>query len=330
MKNIDLKDKRILYELCKNSRQGFSRIASKVGLSKNAVAYRVERLKEKGIIRKFFPIINYGALRLDSYDLFFKLNVKPGEEKKVLDYLKSFRYTIWLIRLSGEWDLFLEVAIKDIWHFSSILTEILSNVGGYIDKYEVHANMGTIKSVPVIKEFFRELHYNTTQESRRPTNKQIIDDKDKQILVLLSKDGLMPQYQIADKIKLSADAVAYRMKNMEKKGVILRYIPEIMMKPLDYSEYFMILELRNPSSEDFQKLKDYIRSHNNVEYAFRGTTKFEILMFVSVKKPEDLDIILKDFKSKFFNIIVDQKIVLALDNQGLNLFPEGLLTKEDK
>ena len=40
MINIDIKDRKILYELDKNSRQSITQIGNKVGLSKQVVLYR--------------------------------------------------------------------------------------------------------------------------------------------------------------------------------------------------------------------------------------------------------------------------------------------------
>ncbi len=51
MENLDVEDKKILYELDIDSRQSFSQIGRKVGLSKDVVAYRVlERKKEFRVV----------------------------------------------------------------------------------------------------------------------------------------------------------------------------------------------------------------------------------------------------------------------------------------
>ena len=57
MTNLDLKDRKILYELDKNSRQSFADIAKKVRLSKEVVQYRVKRLQDEGYINYFSPTL---------------------------------------------------------------------------------------------------------------------------------------------------------------------------------------------------------------------------------------------------------------------------------
>ena len=52
MKKIDLKDRKILYELDLNCRQSNAQIGKKVGLSRKVVEYRIKRMEEEGIITK--------------------------------------------------------------------------------------------------------------------------------------------------------------------------------------------------------------------------------------------------------------------------------------
>ena len=49
MVKLDVKDRKILFQLTLNSRQSFNQIGKKVGLTKDVVAYRVKKLQENGI-----------------------------------------------------------------------------------------------------------------------------------------------------------------------------------------------------------------------------------------------------------------------------------------
>ena len=58
MEKLDLKDRKILYELDIDSRQSFSKLSKKVGLHKDVVAYRVKKLQEREIIKNFYTELN--------------------------------------------------------------------------------------------------------------------------------------------------------------------------------------------------------------------------------------------------------------------------------
>ena len=67
MEKLDLKDRKILYELDLDSRQSFRSIGRKVGLSKDIVATRVKKLDENGVITGYCTIVDYSKL---SYNLY--------------------------------------------------------------------------------------------------------------------------------------------------------------------------------------------------------------------------------------------------------------------
>ena len=79
---LNLKDKKILYELEKDARITNSLIARKVGLSKDAVGYRIKQLEEKGIIKGYRAIIDVnknGEVRV--LDVGSKIKAEKKERK---------------------------------------------------------------------------------------------------------------------------------------------------------------------------------------------------------------------------------------------------------
>ena len=59
MEKIDLKDRKILYQLDLNCRQSNTQIGKKVGLSKQVVDYRIKQMEENGITEKLLLMKNF-------------------------------------------------------------------------------------------------------------------------------------------------------------------------------------------------------------------------------------------------------------------------------
>ncbi len=57
MIKIDLKDRKILYQLDLNSRQSLTQIGKNVGLKKDVVSYRIKRLQDEGVIKNFWTVV---------------------------------------------------------------------------------------------------------------------------------------------------------------------------------------------------------------------------------------------------------------------------------
>jgi DNA-binding Lrp family transcriptional regulator len=106
MEKLDVKDRKILYELDLDSRQSFRAIGRKVGLSKDVVAYRVKKLQEKGIIRKFQTHTNSSGLGYAWYRFYFNCQyVSPIIMNEIIDYFVKAKYTHAVLTTEGCYDL---------------------------------------------------------------------------------------------------------------------------------------------------------------------------------------------------------------------------------
>jgi len=80
---IDLKDRKILTLLDENSRLSNSQIAKKVGLSKPAVEYRLNRFEKNNLILSHYVVIDFTKLGYSQYKIYFKFqNTTPWTSKK--------------------------------------------------------------------------------------------------------------------------------------------------------------------------------------------------------------------------------------------------------
>jgi DNA-binding Lrp family transcriptional regulator len=323
-KRLDIKDRKLLYWLAQNSRQSHSQLAARIGLSKNAVSYRVARLKRMGVIKYFTVVVNLGLLGYNTYDVLIRLRARPGEEKEILSFIVNHPFTVWVVSLSGSWDLLAEVAAKDFSHYNSIMDELLGFIGNRLDSYETHVALEIYKVEHLVRDFTSGLGIEFKPPPGREFEKTVkIDSKDRAILGVLAKAGNLPIQDIGKEVGLSHDVVGYRIKKLVKDGVILHFIPEINSKRIGYSDYLALLTLRGLSGKE-KALKSFLKGHNNISYAFRGATKSEVIFVASVKTPEKMDSLMKELKAGYFDVIQSQSHLLITNHLKFNLFPPGL------
>src|SRR3989338_8254247 len=103
---LDTKDRKILSELDVDARQSNSQIGKKVGLSKEVVKYRIDRMIENGIILRFHTIINYFKLNIVKFKLYLRLT-KVDKEKfeEIGQYFYKHNKTEWIAITTGRWDI---------------------------------------------------------------------------------------------------------------------------------------------------------------------------------------------------------------------------------
>lgn len=325
---IDVKDKKLLYYLSLDSRTSDTRLAKKLNLSKNAIKYRITRLKNLGVIKQFTSTINLGALKYYTFTVLLRFNENIYESKDIINYFKNHEFIDWIATLSGHWDIFAEFVCEDIFHMSKIIEEMVSNFNERLNTYQVFLSNDTLRVEHLPGDFYKELKLQKQIQENRRISEHKIDKIDKRILNLLGEDSSLNYLTIAEKLNLTLDIVRYRIKNLIKENIIIKFFPEISLKKLGYTEYLYILKLRNISEKKFNELKESLKFNENITYAFVDKNSFNIIFNCAFSSLEDIDNLSHNLRNQFSDIIESQDYLLLKETIFFNLFPKGLIELE--
>ncbi|MFX0134558.1 MAG: Lrp/AsnC family transcriptional regulator [Candidatus Hodarchaeota archaeon] len=124
----DLKetDKKILKSLLEDSNQSLSKIADKVGTTRQNISQRIKKLQEKDLINSYTIEINFQIieeLRVKAYILFREdpdTKVRKENEKKIVKIPQITNFS----RLFGKYDGIIEILVKDNDEVTQILSEL--------------------------------------------------------------------------------------------------------------------------------------------------------------------------------------------------------------
>ena len=90
MEELDVKDKKILMQLTKNSRQSLTQIAKQVGLTKDFVFYRIKKLENIGIIKKYLTQIDTLKIGFIGCRFYYKFQyTTPQLKNEIIEYFIS-------------------------------------------------------------------------------------------------------------------------------------------------------------------------------------------------------------------------------------------------
>ena len=132
---LDLKDRKILYELDLNSRQSFQEIGRKVRLSKETVFHRIKKLEEQGIIQKYSTMVDVGKLGYMNFRIFLKFqNITSVKEQEITNYLEKSEIVGWFVTVEGNWDLNIWALCKSIGEFNGFWESFNRKYQNYIAK----------------------------------------------------------------------------------------------------------------------------------------------------------------------------------------------------
>ena len=326
---MDIKDKKILYYLSQDSRLSHTQLSKKVALSKNAVKYRIKRLQKEGIITKFAAVVNLGALNLTTVTLLLKFNEDIYEKPEIIDYFKNHEMADWVITLSGQWDIFVELVSKDFLHLDKIISEIIQHFSESLNTYQLFFSRDTLRVEHLITDFYKNLGLEEPAQKQRTEEIHTIDETDKKILQVLNEDSSLPFLQIAQKTGLTMDIVRYRIKHLLEKGIIIKFFSEISLPKLGYTEYLYWIKLKNVSKEKMERIKKRISTDKNITYAYTDLTSSNIMFVCAYDSPEGIDHLSRGLRKEYSEILEKQEYLIIKEQVLFNLFPTGLVKQAD-
>jgi len=300
MEKIDLKDRKILYELDLNSRQSFRNIGRKVGLSKDVVADRVKKLKENGIIIRFFTYYDILQLGFNFLRFYFKFQyVTPDIKKEIINQFMNDKNVNNLFSTEGSYDLGVLMMVKNISDIYPLWKKTLEKYGDYFAQQIFSAYMGEL----IYGQGF--LLDGIEKPNRTPLRKNWgkvkIDDLDLEILKLLVVDSRIPTVEIAKKLNSNVTTINSRIKNLIKLRVILGFTVELNLDKLGYQHWKVDFYL-----SEYTKTNQIIRyiEKNPLLYCVDYTIGYaDLELEINVRDINQLHDFIEDLHSKFPKII---------------------------
>lgn len=254
------KELRLLAELTLNSRQPISSLAKKIGVSKEVARYQLEQLK-KHTITSFHTIINTQTMGYTRYTCFIQLkNISPKQEQKFLLFLKKHAFVTYAGPIIGKWNAAFDILAKNKTQLEKIKKEINKEMKPFIEEL-LTITQGSEH------EFYPTKFFGINKNKKQKTTiKKKITKTDKKILSLLATNSRIEYSILSEKLDLSANAIKYRIKNLEKNNIIQGYTIAINHENLNIQMYNLQLKLTNEFNET---LRAYIRNHKQTTYYYR-------------------------------------------------------------
>lgn len=303
MTKIDIKDRKILYQLDLNSRQSLSKIGKKVGLSKVAISNRIKRLEETGIINNYYTIIDSSKLGCISFRFYLVYqNTTPEIEKEIVDYFINDKNTWWVASIKGSFNLAVAIWVKNMDDFHVFWEKTLNKYQHFFQKqiFSAYFQLFSFRySFLLLKEYEKEdrMEFEIAGSGKRVE----IDNLDTKILNLIAPDSRTPITEISKKLNSSVTTIKNRIKKLIELGIILGFRINIDHLKLGLQLYKIDIHLNN-----YQKRKtiiDYITMNPHVAYHAKSAGIADIELGIFVENQEQIHQIMEDLIVKFPNII---------------------------
>jgi len=306
MKNFDEINKKIIFELSRNSRQNISELSKNTKIRRETINYRIKQLESSGIINNYYTIIDHNKLGYIMIRLYIKLqNINSEIEEKIIKYLFTLKDITVICTSEGDWDLIVCILTKTYDLFYITKRELKEKFGSYINK--INASLLYKYSRLDRKYLINNLNlYKNELYTISNNNKKVeIKKMDIKLLNIISENAKINIVDIAKQLKITPKAVKYKIKRLEKDKIIVGYSANIDMSKFGYEYYKIDLILGNTII--IEDLSKFIKSNLYVIYIDWSIGGSDFEFEIEVQGIDSFYNFMKNLKDRFGNEIITYK-----------------------
>jgi Lrp/AsnC family transcriptional regulator, leucine-responsive regulatory protein len=320
---LDVMDKKIIYELEKDSSQTISSIAKKLKRSKEFVNFRIHRLEKEKILLRYGAIVDMAKLGYFTFRIYLRWqNMTDQDKENFYNYIK-IKKDIWTTAvLHGKWDFAFFIGSKldnSIESFHELWDEIRLKYKDKIfdSKIAVYAPVYNFN-----KKFFIDFKMKTENIERIygmgiPIK---FDDLDLKLIHEYANNVRTPLTEISKNLGITSEAVRQRINHLEQKKVIVGYKIDLDLAKMGFQGYRVDFSLNSTSrnKELFQYLKN-----NKYFYQINksiGGADFETE--IVVQDLNHLLRILEEIVAKFSNVVKNYEYMGYSGFPSLSIVPD--------
>ncbi|MGV8161792.1 MAG: Lrp/AsnC family transcriptional regulator [Candidatus Nanoarchaeia archaeon] len=313
---IDLKDRKILYELDNNARISYAQIGKKTKLSTEVVHYRVKRLEEKRIITQYQTAANYTKLGLIHFKICLKYNgISIEQEEDLYSKLKEIPQIIWIAKCQGDWDCIISCTVNTIPELDKIKDKILSISSPYLFE----------KSISILSNmwsFPRNYLINKKAETtfKIGGEQPQIDELDLKLLRILSKDARKPVVDIVRELNSTVKIITTRIKKLLKNGIINNFRLVIDYDKLGIQFYKTFLYIKNPEEKRLKQLLSKLNINPNVIHNMQVIGEWDLEPEFEFENKEEFQRTIQSLMNEFSDIIQRISVITIIKEYKYTFF----------
>ncbi len=313
---MDKTDLKILEKLDSNARISIISLAKNLRISKDIAHYRIKKLEEQRVIIDSHSIISPRKLGYVYHRLLLKfVPLNRDQEQHWMEWIKKCPQIIWVGVCDGEWNSIMTICTKNNVELNQTYNDLLMKFGSLILKKELIA----IVEIQIFNRKFlnpeKKITYNLKSNFNDVEEK--IDKKDILLIQEMRKDAKTRVVDLTKKINLSAVAISARLRQLEKKKIIIAYRPRIDYTKFGLQNYEVLISLRNPSHKT--QIITYYQYHPYCETIIELMGHYDIQLTFLLPNPREFKNILADLRNQFSESIMEYHPLAA--DQEFSLSP---------
>ena len=152
---IDETDHYILRAISQDSNRSHRELSRQIGIAETTLTYRLQRLRERGVIVAYDWRVNPAAVGLESFLLLITATqLNPRLERQLVDFCLNCRAAHFLVRCLGSWDYEAVLRTENGRTAAAVIHQMYEHCGGMLENIQVVNIFDYLKSAdyPFLKK----------------------------------------------------------------------------------------------------------------------------------------------------------------------------------
>jgi len=305
---LDLKDRKILYELDLDCRQSCSQIGKKVGLSTDVVNYRIKKLEEEKIITQYQLIVNLAKLGIIQFKLCLGFHHLTSEKlEEMIEKLKKKEEVKWIVSCNGNWDMLISLEVDSLSRIDELENEILEIFEIYVKKKELSI---AVKASTFNRDYLIDKKQIIKERTILDSSKKVkIDELDIEIIKKLAQNARKSIVDIAVELRRSPRVINYRIKQLLKEKIIEGFRIAINYDKLGVKFFKTFIYLDRVNEQELKEFRYFFFNNRNIIHNMQVIGAWDFEPEFEVYSEEEFNHLISDMKDKFANIIGNIEII---------------------
>ncbi|HLC69145.1 MAG TPA: Lrp/AsnC family transcriptional regulator [Candidatus Bilamarchaeaceae archaeon] len=319
---LDETNRRILFALDEDAFQSLAALSRKTGISKQVIRYRMLEMQQKGILRRCCVIVNTAKIGLSFFKFYLKYkNVNKELESEMVEFFDANKNVGLVDTCDGKYDMFIGIWAKDTHELYNIYKSLFKDYGKFFEDITVsivetafNSKRGyligqyTSSEVPLFGGEITEIE---------------IDDIDKKLLGLLSNNARMKLVDIAKVLKITPNAVSYRIKQLKARGVIQGARIVLDRNKIGYLTYKVLVKIDSFDEAEVRRFIRYLTQYPNIIDIDLCMGEWNVELDVEIENYQAFHELMIKLRTEFSKLIKNYDSLLVFAEHTYTYYPIG-------
>jgi DNA-binding Lrp family transcriptional regulator len=263
----------------------------------HSVQYHISMAIERGWLKKH-AFLNLSLLGYQQYEIYFSLAPEQKNTRDdLLRYLTNSSRISWLGELGGDFQYGMNICVASIEELLQFLNELSGTFGAIIsDKYmavRLSLHYFGNKYLSSKNGLCKELSYQNSSKT------VLTDETDHKILQYLSCHAGDSRRVMAQKLSLPQSTLDYRIRKMEKDGIIQGYYYLFAERLTGTESFLLLLSGRGFDEQVKSKLYQYAKKHPNITVLINCLGSWDHELVVEVENRCEIILVTEEIRDSF-------------------------------